>query len=301
MLTKTSLQQIDWAAKLKTLPWPTILAKAPFWSSVLLVVLIAHVAADMTWLIFSPSSASVNIRSSSTVSQRANTGASRMLSVANLHLFGEVDAAAPVVEAPIEAPKTSLRLTLKGVFSSEDPERALAIISDASGKEKLYQAGDNVPGGASVHTIYPDRVILNRNGRFETLNLPKESLPGGSVISSPAQNRTAPQKQRTVQAPEKLQEIRRMLKTEPQKLWQQVRITPVMKGGKISGYQLSHKDAQLMRTLGIKKTDVITEVNGYPLDDPAVLYNLMSQFDTATEIRLTIERNGGSEVLVVNM
>lgn len=267
------------------------------------MVLIAHTAAQMTWLFFTPAGTTAGTaRTTPALANNQGSSASRMSSVASLHLFGKVNnEPVPVVEAPIEAPKTSLRLTLKGVFSSDDPDNALAIIADAGGKEKLYQTGDNVPGGASVHLIYPDRVILNRNGRFETLNLPKESVPSGAIVTSAARARTTPLRQRTVQAPKKLQEMRQMLKKEPQKLWQQVRITPVLKGGKVSGYRLSHNDAQLMRAIGIKKTDVITEVNGYPLDDPAVLYDLMSQFDTATEIRLTIERNGGSEVLVVNM
>ena len=56
-----------------------------------------------------------------------------------------------------------------------------------------------------------------------------------------------------------------------------------------------------LRALGITKTDVITEVNGMSLDDPAALYELMGQFDTASDIRLTVERNGGVEVLVVHM
>lgn len=177
----------------------------------------------------------------------------------------------------------------------------MAIIADAGGKEKLYRNGASVPGGATVHTIYPDRVILERSGRFETLNLPRDGLPDNAVVSSPVRRSMSPQTQRTVQAPQKLKELREMLKKDPQKLWQQVRIEPALKNGKIIGYRLSHNDAQLMRSLGIKKTDVITAVNGYPLDDPAVLYELMGQFDTASEIRLTVERNGGSEVLVVNM
>ena len=47
----------------------------------------------------------------------------------------------------------------------------------------------------------------------------------------------------------------------------------------------------------------ITMVLGFylSLDDPAALYELMNQFDTATDIRLTVERNGGTEVLVVHM
>ena len=206
-------------------------------------------------------------------------------------------------EAPIDAPKTNLKLVLKGVFASNEPDKAMAIIADAAGKEKLYGVGTQVPGNATVHAIYPDRVILERDGRFETLSLPRQRLPENAVVARPldrsAETRAAAQL--SDEASEKLQEIKQMIKNDPQSLWKQVRIEPVIQDGKIHGYRLSHNDVQLMRSVGIENTDVITAVNGYPLDDPAVLYELLNQFDTASEISLTVERNGGIEVLVIHM
>ena len=302
MLKKLNLQQIDWSAQIKSLPWQSMLARGPFWVSMLMVVLIARAAADMTWLLLIPTETSAGNKKSVAVTHQVSDQA-QLKKVASLHLFGKADAKVIKTDAPITAPKTNLKLTLRGIFSSSVPERAMVIIADASGKEKLYATGASVPGGAIVHTIYSDRVILERSGRYETLNLPRDHLASNSVVQSPASNfrDKGDRKQRRVNAPGKLKEMREMLKKDPQKLWKQVRIEPVLKGGKITGYRLSHKDKQLMRAIGIKKTDVIKEVNGYPLDDPSVLYELMGQFDTASEIRLSIERDGNTEVLIVNM
>ena len=307
MLNKAGLEQIDWPAKLAKVPWQDVLARAPFWVSMGFVVLIAHGAAQMTWFLFTPKdSGSSPVSTSKSQQPKAPAGQARLRSVVDLHLFGvaqQQKQAKVVTEAPIDAPTTNLKLVLKGVFASDDPDKAMAIIADAGGKEKLYRKGSQVPGGATVHTIYPDRVILERNGRFETLNLPRQRLPGNAVVARPLSTPTRGQsdKRLSAETSKKLQDIKEMIKKDPQTLWKQVRIEPVIKDGKVQGYKLSHNDKQLMRSIGIKNTDVITEVNGYSLDDPAVLYELLSEFDTASEISLTVERNGGTEVLVIHM
>lgn len=291
----------DWLASVGKLPWQAMLARAPQWLSLLLVVLIAQAAADMTWLLLTPAEEH-KAGLDKTAARVSPPSTIRLTNVVPLHMFGEAqktDTPTPLTDAPIDAPKTNLKLVLRGVFSHSDQDKAMAIIADAAGQEKLYRIGGQVPGGATVHAIYPDRVILQRNGQFETLNLPRDELPSQAVVMSEPVRSV--RKEHSVRAPDKLKEMREMLKSDPQKLWQQVRIEPVLENGKIKGYRLFHQDAQLMRSLGISKTDVITAVNGMPLDDPAALYELMNQFDTATDIRLTVERNGGTEVLVVHM
>jgi len=94
--------------------------------------------------------------------------------VAEWDLFGR---AAPVntapVTAPTEAPKTRLQLTLRGVAASKAGEDAHAIIADPSGRERRYRQGEAVPGGASLAEVHENRVLLLRNGRYETLPLAK--------------------------------------------------------------------------------------------------------------------------------
>ena len=308
MLNKTGLAQLDWSARLVKIPWQDLLVRAPFWVSVGFTVLIAHGAAQMTWLFATPTqTGGAQIDTNKAQQFKELAGQARLRSLADLHLFGvaqqQTKPRAVTQEAPIDAPKTNLKLVLKGVFASNDPDKAMAIIADAAGKEKLYGVGAQVPGNATVHAIYPDRVILERNGRFETLQLPRQRLPENAVVARPFNRSAAVRSSSRLSADtsKKLQDIKQMLKKDPQSLWKQVRIEPVIQDGKVYGYKLSHNDAQLMRSVGIENTDVITAVNGYPLDDPAVLYELLSEFDTASEISLTVERNGGTEVLVINM
>jgi general secretion pathway protein C len=102
--------------------------------------------------------------------------------IAEWDLFGRAPppaAAAPQVQAA--APKTRLQLSLHGVAASGESRDARAIIAEPSGVERHYRPGDAVPGGAEVAEIHPDRVILLRNGRYETLPLVRQDLKGGGA------------------------------------------------------------------------------------------------------------------------
>ena len=89
----------------------------------------------------------------------------------------------------IDAPETTLSLTLKGILAIEADGKGSVIISSNRGEDKTYQVGQSIEGadGATLHSVYADRVLLDRNGRLETLRLPKELPASGSptAMASP--------------------------------------------------------------------------------------------------------------------
>lgn len=88
-------------------------------------------------------------------------------SIASWHLFGLYN------QSVIEVPKTKLQLSLQGIALSLYSEKdSHAIITAPNQPIKVYQVGDTVPGGAVIRQIFRDQVILDDNGRLESLNLP---------------------------------------------------------------------------------------------------------------------------------
>jgi type II secretory pathway component PulC len=68
-----------------------------------------------------------------------------------------------------------LNLTLKGLLSTHDQEMARAIIAIGNKPDKLYAVGDKLESGnATVKEIQIDLVLLDRNGKVESLPLPKK-------------------------------------------------------------------------------------------------------------------------------
>lgn len=81
------------------------------------------------------------------------------------------------------APKTTLNLKLQGILSASSSETARAIIATGNGKAKLYSIGDNIKGAnASIDSINPNEVLLNRGGAIERLPLVKKTTSGNRSI-----------------------------------------------------------------------------------------------------------------------
>ena len=106
-------------------------------------------------------------------------------SIANAHLFEAPPIAAPAQDAT-NAPQSSLPLVLVGIISADDPQNGLAILGENAAAAKVYAVGDNVPGGAKLHSVLSDRVVIERNGALESLMLPRQLQSGAAPPSTTA-------------------------------------------------------------------------------------------------------------------
>lgn len=105
--------------------------------------------------------------------------------IAKFSLFGKAGlnpAAKPVEEK--ELPKTNLKLTLTGVSAGSGDRAASALVEGPDRKTELYKVGDSLPGNAKLHTIYADRIVIDRSGRLENLYFPKVSSGGARYLAA---------------------------------------------------------------------------------------------------------------------
>lgn len=301
-----SMNKTQITAYWQNLPWNEIKQTAnkflPKFIFVVLVILIVQTFAELTWEFIAPSQKTISTGVKPDTKNQTNSiiaSKTSLEEVSSYHLFGDAKKQVIVQQKVIDAPETRLRLNLKGVFASTDATEALAIISSSKGKDKTYHIGDKVIGGALLHAVYADRIILKRNGKLETLRLPKPKVDSKSFYSSQSDiansgstARTMASRQTKQSQTQRLRNIRDTLLKDPAKVWKQVRINPVMKNGKVQGYTLAHNDQNLMKALNIRNTDIITGVNGQSLSDPATLYGLMSELSNQQSLDITIVRNG---------
>ena len=83
------------------------------------------------------------------------------------YFFGQADDEPQVI---IEAlPETKLNLTLAGLFTSKSQKDAGAIILDDRKQSQYFSLGEKLPGGVTLMSVHKDRVVINRNGIYETL------------------------------------------------------------------------------------------------------------------------------------
>lgn len=282
------------------------------WLNLMLVAMLAWTLAQLTWRLVPMDDAvrpagSLVVMNTSVAETSTQSRMASLEHVAALHLFGNAEEApAEVEQAPITAPETRLNLKLRGLIALDAQEAALAIIAKGESDEQAYGVGDTVPGGAVLHEIHADRVILKRSGRFETLTLPKERMDVGAGANiSPA----VPSVSRSVglQKPpgvtvERLQAVRESIIKDPQKAMQLINAQPVMDGGQLKGYRVNPgRDRRLFNSVGLRPGDIVTSVNGIPLSDPTQMGRLFEQMSSANRLNVTVERGGQQSQLSLDL
>ena len=277
-----------------------ILARAslwlPGWISVLLVIALAWYLARLAWLLYPVPTEVAWVPPGAVVAgSRAMAGDSPAEAYKDLqeaHLFGVAGAepVEPQQQDALDAPDTRLNLSLRATVATADPKSAHAIIADGSGKEQAYFLRDSVPGGATLNQVYPDRVILNRGGVLEALRLPREFT--GDMSSAPASRRDLARASPSVQ---------QVIQENASSFTDIVRPQPFMPNGQLKGYRVyPGRNRQQFAALGLRPGDLVTEINGMALNNPAEGMQIFQGLGDSTQVTVTIERNGESQVLTLD-
>jgi general secretion pathway protein C len=289
----------DWLPRLMALGADK---RLPMLATLAVILLLAQSLAALTWALLPAPAVEGLPPAPNPGARRTVAGTPVVANMAQWHLFGEVQKEAPTPLQPaVDAPDTSLNLKLHGVLASKNPAVARAIISDGKAVEEAYAVNGNLPGGAILREIHADRVILEYRGRLEALRLPKESIEGATddVMRGSRQPSALPGV-----APAGgdtsglLRQYRDALTNNPASVMDLVRAEPVMDeaSGQLKGYRLGPgKDRQLLGRFGLRPGDVVTSVNGVPLDNPIKALEILRDITGASQVSLEVERNGVSQ------
>jgi general secretion pathway protein C len=207
-----------------------------------------------------------------------------LATVVNAHLFGVAGE-----QSGGNAPQTTMPLVLAGVIADKDPAKGQAIIGESASAAKLIAVGATIAGGARLNSVYDDRVLIDRNGRLETLMLPR-TAPQGRPAGIPP-SRVTPQASAARDSSAAV-------------LAGLVRVQPVFNQGKLSGYRIFPGGARGTSTftqLGLRAGDLITAVNGTPLDDAARAMEVMQTLSSSASATVTVSRNGQNQEVNLNL
>jgi general secretion pathway protein C len=211
--------------------------------------------------------------------------------ITNTHLFGIAPAAAGTGNAA-NAPQTNMPLVLTGVIAANDPRDGLAILGPSVAATKVYAVGDNIPGGASLHAVLSDHVLLERDGRLEALALPHQlagSAPPPNMSAAPTE-------------PPVVQRMRELVSRNPGIIGDIMRPEPVFAGGKQQGFRVyPGRDRDAFMRLGLKPGDLVTAIDGTPLDDPARGEQILGTLGSSSEAHVTVLRNGRQQDLTLDL
>lgn len=290
------------------------------WLIMLLLVLwLSHSLARLFWLVIPapsvpPASVALLAAADSAVAPTSGVNIAQLKGLtpfgdaAEAPVAAEVQPQASDIEA--DASDTQLNLVLRGVIGSSTEKAARAIIV-AGDKADVYAVGDTLPVGTNVTLakVLDIRVIINNNGKFESLWMYKDDPNAPKLTSSfaaPDTNAAANFQQRPplytdkspvydspAQVPGGSAEpaMAEVTKT----LADVVAMSIYREGGQVVGYKIRPgRNAEAFDSLGLQADDIVTAVNGVPLSSPGKIMEIYKSMGSATSANLEIRRGGST-------
>jgi general secretion pathway protein C len=271
----------------RTNGWQKLL---PLAASAVLVVLLAWQLVQLGWALLGAGNAPAPATTAHIATPPAR--AVDVGAIANAHLFGTADAPAASTN-PNDVAASQMPLVLVGTIANTDPEAGYAIIGENPAAAKVYSVGKTVVGGTKLHSVYPDRAILDRGGKLEALMLPRKFQGGGmSAASAPSANPADPM------LGDRLQQL---AATNPGAITDIMRPQPVFANGQQRGYRVyPGRSRSIFNRLGLMPGDLVTAINGTPLDDPSRGMDILQTLNSSPTATVTIERNGTTVQVNIN-
>jgi general secretion pathway protein C len=206
------------------------------------------------------------------------------------------------VKAPVQADGIAVAASTSALklwgTAIRDRDRAFAIIEDLSTRTQgLYREGDVIIPGVALLQVSWDRVMIDRNGRRETLTLvPTEAptpLPPVTIAAPVPQEDKGGIRQ---VGQDNFQIDRREVEkamNSLNELFTQVRAVPYANtDGETQGFRLfSIKPQSLIDRLGLKNGDIVQRVNGIELSDPSTAFGLLQELQGHSQVRVDVLRN----------
>lgn len=203
----------------------------------------------------------------------------------------QIDTVQPEQAKPTKSPS---KWTLIGTISGG--QSPLATLNSA-GETRTYRLNDKLPDGASLSLIERNRVELSYpDGQTQILEFALDTQRSSAVTRPAAQRR-----QSTDLAIETLGENRWLIPAQVAEdtranvgdLLKQAQAIPYLDGNQTTGFQIRMiQRGSLIEQLGLRKGDILREVNGVALNSPEKALQVFGQLRQARQISIGLERGG---------
>ena len=220
---------------------------------------------------------------------------------------------------------TRLNLSLIGiVYNESEPSQSRALIKQYGRDTREYQVGGRVGGGAQLHRILRDRVVLTREGQQELLAF---EAPKGIFVASEIEGDPSDSGSSTATTTQNSDQAASNVNVESERLEPRTLRSPISRDifssfedrmpqdprGAImfdpdgsqkteasvgeNGYVIA--SGSLANRLGLKKGDIIRTVNGLTIGNQEIDYKTLQEQLNSGSTKFEIRR--GKEVIFVEM
>ena len=198
-------------------------------------------------------------------------------------LLASVLAAAALASAPPD-------LAATGIVMSARAEARTAVLR-AGDRTRVVGIGDAAFGGR-VAEIEAGHVAVDFESGRVVLR-----LNAAAAVPSPSTPAVAPGDGAPVL---ERREVERRLGEESSRILAETTLVPAMDGGRVAGFTISRMPSgTVLSDAGLRAGDVLTEVNGVPIDSLATLVGLWPRLQAESALHAVVLRNGQPVTLSV--
>ena len=265
-----------------------------------ILLLLAYQISILFWQIYPQPTLGNNGTSNSVVQTNQTTKQQSYLEKAEVigqaYLFGKSVVEVAPVAIVEEAPETKLKYKLRGIYFSEEPDLAAAIVELKPNFSQYFRIDDELAENITLASIGSDHILINRYGKIERLNMEKPS------VSSSATAVASRVETGSLASTRLLQSYKKRYVSNPLALAKRFQAIPVQENGKNIGFRLKAlRGESLLKKLNFNENDVFTRINGISLDKPFQALDALKSLTTAPSVSVTILRNGNEETLEFNL
>ena len=216
--------------------------------------------------------------------------------------------AAPAIPEPDSSgiPHTKLPLRLLGTVVSEKPDRSLATVEDVERSlHEVMRQGQPFEGRPEVRiaAIERARILIDNDGVREQLAI-VHRVPEAAAVTPEEREHRRDVSRRLRALTDAGTSYRDLLgRGQREGLLAEGNVSAVYEDGEMVGVQVDDiRDGGFYDQLGLRNGDVVTEINGVSLADPAAAAKVIEEFVGAPQLSIAVERgaDGAPETLVVD-
>jgi general secretion pathway protein C len=200
-----------------------------------------------------------------------------------------------------DAKRTDLNVKLWGTAITADPTQSYAIIEDlAARRQALYRVGDSILDAATLSRVEWNRVVLERNGDEEVLELAsaRGTAPAATGALGAVGAAAAGERIRKTADDKFVIDRRELEKTVANlnEVFTQARAVPYFQDGKTVGFRVfAIKPGSVFEKIGLQNGDIINRVNGVEINDPTKAISLFTELQNEGHIALDLQRNNATK------
>ena len=197
-----------------------------------------------------------------------------------------------VAGGPVRQPlSVASKLKLIGVVVG-DREGVSAIVEELASKRQLFfRLHDQISEVGEISEIRRDGIVIRQGDQQEWLELStgqpdKPPAPQTASVATPAPLSTGP-----IRKVLDRREVEQAMNDIP-KLLSQARAVPYLVNGAMNGFRLDYiAPASFYEKIGLQYGDILKQVNGVEIKDPATMLSMFQQLRNEQTVKLDVLRN----------